>query len=84
MTNQEVIQDLSKAKIAALRHALSIVVRSHAPSDIIEILSEVMDDESMRYAQRTGDYSRAADMSVIADYLEGLDHFLENYDPTPE
>lgn len=78
MTYTELDQD------AGLRASLSFIARHHKAEDIVQILGEVISDESFSYAIRTGDYERAADLSVIARYLEKLDNFIEDYDPTPE
>jgi hypothetical protein len=80
MTNSAIIDDLSNSRIAFLRESLSILVRNHGPDDIVQILSEVLDDYAMKYARRTGDYDGAASMKIVARYLAKLDDALANYD----
>jgi hypothetical protein len=80
MTNQTVVDDLSNTRVAFLRESLSILVRNHGPDDIVQILSEVLDDYAMKYARRTGDYGGASSMTIIARYLAKLDDALANYD----
>jgi hypothetical protein len=84
MTNSATINDLSDTRIAFLRESLAILVRHHGPDDIVQILSEVLDDYAMTYARRTGDYDGAASMKIIAAYLSKLERALDNYDPTEE
>jgi len=79
-----VIKDLANVKTEFLRESLAILVRNHGPEDIVQILAAVMDDYAMTYAQRTGDYDGASAMKLIANYLDGLDKYIDNYDPTPE
>jgi hypothetical protein len=82
MSNNAIIKELSDTKVAFLREQLGILVRNHGPDDIVQILSEVMDNYAMTYARRTGDYDGASSMKLIAAHLAGLDAFIENYDPT--
>ena len=67
-----------------LRESLAILVRNHGPDDIVSNLATVMDEYAMKYARRTGDYDGATVMKLISDYLDGLNDYVENFDPTPE
>ena len=82
--NALTISDLANARGAFLRESLGIMVRNHGPEDIFPALSAVLDDYSVTYARRTGDYSGASDYRLMAEYLDGYDKFVENYDPTVE
>jgi hypothetical protein len=85
ITNAETIKALAGARDATLRASLAILVNgagSHV-EDLIQILAEVIDDHAMAYALRTGDYDYAGKLSIMAKHLEGLDAFIDNYDPTP-
>ena len=59
------------------------MVRNHGPEDIFPALASA---ERLRgdYARRTGDYQGASKYRLMADYLDGFDKFVENYDPTQE
>jgi hypothetical protein len=76
MSNSE----LSDTRVAFLRESLGILVRHHGPDDIVQVLSEVMDDYALNYARRTGDYDGASSMKIIAAYLSKLERALDNYD----
>jgi hypothetical protein len=82
MSNQTVINDNSR--LAFLRESLAILVRNHGPDDIVQILSEVLDDYAQTYARRTGDYDGAASMKIAAAYLGKFERYVDNYDPTEE
>jgi hypothetical protein len=82
VSNNVIIKETTEVKDAFLRESLAILVRNHGPEDIVQILSEVMDDYAVRYACQTGDYDGASALKLIAAHLAGLDHFIENYDPT--
>ena len=84
MTNQTVLNSLPNASAAFLRESLAILVRNHGPDDIVSILATVMDEYAITYARRTGDYDGASVMKLISDYLDGLNEYVENFDPTPE
>jgi hypothetical protein len=80
MSNQTTIKETTEVKDAFLRESLAILVRNHGPDDIVQILSEVLDDYAMTYARRTGDYDGASSMKIIAAYLSKLERMLANYD----
>ena len=86
MLNQAAIKEPAapNPRDAFLRESLAILVRNHGPQDIVQMLAEVLDDYAMAYARRTGDYDGASSMKIIAAHLEGLDAYLDNYDPTTE
>lgn len=67
-----------------LRASLSFLARNHDAEEIVHTLSEVLDDRAAFVAERSGDYSRAAELKIIARYLARLGAFVDNYDPTPE
>jgi len=83
MLNQTAIKEIASPnpRDAFLRESLAILVRNHGPQDIVQILAEVLADYAMAYASRTGDYDGASSMRIIAAHLEGLDEFLDNYEP---
>lgn len=83
MTNQATITELSKAKDAVLRSSLTLLSQGHKAEDIVQILSEVLYDQGYAIAKREGDYQRAAELQIIARYLERLDDHIENYDGAP-
>ena len=71
MSNAELIRNLSLARDATLRASLAVLVNgagSHV-EDLIQILSEVIDDHAVAYALRTGDYDYAISLSAIARNL---------------
>jgi hypothetical protein len=84
MSNAQIISDLGNVRQAFLRESLAIMVRNHDPDDIVSTLSEVLDDYAHNYAKRSGDYEGASKMGVVATFLQGLDKFVDNYDPTVE
>lgn len=84
MSNAEIISDLANARGAFLRESLGIMVRNHGPEDIFPALSNVLDAYVVIYARRTGDYQGASKYRLMAEYLDGFDKFVENYDPTQE
>ena len=84
MSNAQTITELVGVRQAFLREALTIMVRNHGPDDIVLTLSEVLDDYAHNYARRSGDYEGASKMGVVATFLQGLDEFVDNYDPTAE
>jgi hypothetical protein len=77
VSNNATIKD---PRATFLRECLSIMVRNHGPDDIVQLLSEVMDDYAMTYARRTGDYDGASSMKLIANHLAGLEAARANYD----
>ena len=82
--NASTISDLANARGAFLRESLGIMVRNHGPEDLFPALSNVLDAYAIVYARRTGDYSGASAYKLMAEYLDGYDKFVENYDPTVE
>jgi hypothetical protein len=83
VSNQSLITELNDAKKAFLRESLSILVRNHGPQDIVSTLAIVMDDYAATYASRTGDTDGASSMKLIANHLDGLESYLDNYDGAP-
>jgi hypothetical protein len=82
MSNAELIKSLSLARDATLRASLAVLVNgagSHV-EDLIQMLSEVIDDHAVAYALRTGDYDYASKLSIMAEHLTRLDAFVDNYD----
>lgn len=84
MITQTTIDKLPSEKQVFLRECLSIMIRNHGPDDIVATLASVLDDYAFEYARKTGDYDGASVMRLISDHLDGLESFIDNYDPTPE
>ena len=84
MSNQAVINDLAKVKNEFLRESLAIMVRNHGPDDIVATLATVLDDYAFEYARKTGDYDGASVMRLVSAHLDGLEAFVDNYEPDSE
>ena len=82
MTNTETIADLDKAKDKFVRATLTAMLDHCGGDELITMLAEVMDDYAHTIARREGAYGRAAALGVMVKHLEGLDTFIDNYDPT--
>jgi hypothetical protein len=80
VSNNATSKELSTPNVAFLRESLAIIVRNHGPDDIVQVLSEVMDDYAIAYARRTGDYDGASAMKLTAAHLAGLEAARSNYD----
>lgn len=63
-----------------LRISLTTLVEDHQKEmlDLVSVLSEVIDDKAMSYAQRTGDYSYAAVLLSLARGLRRTTERLED------
>jgi hypothetical protein len=86
MTNAETITNLNKARDHFVRVTLAMMLDTVGGDDdeLIRMLAEVMDAYAHDIARRKGQYARAAALGVMVKHLEGLDKFIENYDPTVE
>ena len=84
MSNAQTAAELGQAKLQFLRIGLRALVRAHSPEDLIVVLREVLDDQAIEYARRTGDYDRAGEMRLASTFLDGFEKFVDNYDPTVE
>lgn len=84
MSNAETIIDLNKAQDAFLRANLTMMLDHMGGDELIAMLAEVMSDYAHTIARREGAYGRAAALGVMVKHLEGLDSFVDNYDPTVE
>jgi uncharacterized protein YutE (UPF0331/DUF86 family) len=84
MTNSQTIAELDKAREAIVRRTIADMLDHYGGDELIQILSEAMSDYAHHIARREGLYERAAALGVMVRYLEGLDKFLANYDPTAE
>jgi hypothetical protein len=84
MTDAETIASLDKAQSAFVRAMLAAMLDRMGGDELIQMLAEVMDDYAHDIARREGAYERAAALSVMVEHLEGLDKFIDNYDPTVE
>jgi hypothetical protein len=82
VSNAETIVDLAKVKRTFLRSALDIMLQHHDAETVVETLAEALSDGAHQAARRSGDYERAARMNLVAQHLEGLDAFIDNFDPT--
>ena len=65
-----------------VRAALAAMLDHYGGDELITMLAEVMDDYAHTIARREGAYGRAAALGVMVKHLEGLDTFIDNYDPT--
>ena len=82
MSNAETIADLDKAQTAFVRATLAAMLDRMGGDELIQLLAETMDDYAHAIARREGAYDRAAALGVMVKHLEGLDKFIDNYDPT--
>lgn len=85
MTNQAVIEDLNRANDAALRVIARALIKSQVEhiEDFVKVMGEELSKYVDDFAQRTGDYDRAAELNIVADHLMKLDDAIENYDGAP-
>lgn len=90
MSNQIVFEDLTQAQDSAMRvtaRALIKAYQNNASNDIedfIVILGWELSKAADDFARRTGDYSRASTLNLIADHLMKLDDVIDNYDGATE
>ena len=86
MSDQAVIDSLAQAKDAALRVIARALIKSQADNmeDFVQVFGEELSKHVDDYAQRTGDYDRAAVLSIVASHLMELDSVIENYDGAPQ
>jgi hypothetical protein len=82
VSNAETINGLTQAQNEFMRATLSAMLDRVGGDEVIAMLAEVMDDYAHTIARREGAYGRAAALGVMVKHLEGLDTFIENYDPT--
>ena len=70
------------AKDAALRVIARALINSQSENmeEFIQVLGEELSKHVDVFAQRTGDYDRAATLSIVASHLMTLDDVIENYD----
>jgi hypothetical protein len=82
MTNVATIDELANAKDAALRVIARALIKSQSEhiEDFIQVLGEELSKHVDVFAQRTGDYDRAATLSIVARHLMELDDAIANYD----
>ena len=85
MSNLATIDELANAKDAALRVIARALIKSQSENieDFVQVLGEELSKHATDYAQRTGDYDRAALLNLVADHLMELDDAIENYDGAP-
>ena len=85
MSNLATIDELASAKDAALRVIARALIKSQAEhiEDFVQVMGEELSKHADDYAQRTGDYDRAATLNIVADHLMKLDDAIENYDGAP-
>ena len=81
-TNAEVIDNLAAAKDAALRVTARALIKAYADqiATFVTVLGEELGKHADTVAMRTGDYSRAAEINVVANHLTELGRVFENYD----
>ena len=86
MTTIATIEELASAKDAALRVIARALIKSQADNieDFVQVMGEELSKHVDVFAQRTGDYDRAATLSLVARHLMELDSVIDNYDPTIE
>ena len=79
------IDELAAGKDAALRVIARALIKSQSENieGFIQVLGEELSKHVDVFAQRTGDYDRAATLNLVAHHLMKLDDAIENYDPTP-
>ena len=86
MTNQETIDDLSKAQDNAMRVTARALIRAYHDDahknieDFIVVLGYELSKAADVLARRTGDYARATQLNIVADHLMKLDDVISNYD----
>ena len=82
MSNLATIDELATAKDAALRVIARALINSQSENmeEFIQVLGEELSKHVDVFAQRTGDYDRAAVLSIVASHLMTLDDVIENYD----
>ena len=85
MSNQAVIEDLNRANDAALRVIARALIKSQVEhiEDFVKVMGEELGKHTTDYAQRTGDYDRAATLGIVATHLMALDEVIENTDGAP-
>ena len=86
MSNLATIDELATAKDAALRVIARALIKSQGDNieDFIQVLGEELSKHVDVFARRTGDYDRAAALSLVAHHLMKLDDVIENYDGAPQ
>ncbi len=84
MANAQIVTDLNRARDRFVRANLATMLDSMGGDELIAMLAEVMDDYAHQIARREGAYERAAALGVMVKHLQGLDQFIDNYDPTVE
>ncbi len=80
MSNQAIIDGLSTAKDTAMRMVVRRLIEAYEPVDFVRIYGEELSKHADTVAMRTGDYGRAAELSIIAKHAMALDDAIENYD----
>ena len=85
MLNQDTIDCLATAKDAATRVTARALIKAYGDDieDFVQVLGEELSKHVDVFAQRTGDYDRAAVLNIVAHHLMKLDDAIENYDGAP-